>query len=55
MLDSKRDTDINNRLLDSVRKGEGGMICDNIIASLFTIARTWKQPNCLPPDEWIRK
>ena len=26
-----------------------------LIAALFIIARTWKQPRCLPPDEWIRK
>ena len=25
------------------------------IASLFTIARTWKQPRCPLTDEWIRK
>ena len=25
------------------------------IASLFTIARTWKQPRCPSADEWIRK
>ena len=25
------------------------------IAALFTIARTWKQPRCPSPDEWIRK
>ena len=25
------------------------------IAALFTIARTWKQPRCPLPDEWIRK
>ena len=25
------------------------------IAALFTIARTWKQPNCPSTDEWIRK
>ena len=25
------------------------------IATLFTIARTWKQPRCLSADEWIRK
>ena len=24
------------------------------IASLFTIARTWKQPRCLLTDEWIK-
>ena len=28
-LSSKRDTDIKNRLLDSVGKGEGGMIWEN--------------------------
>ena len=27
----------------------------NFIASLFIIARTWKQPRCPPADEWIRK
>ena len=25
------------------------------IASLFTIARTWKQPRCPLADKWIRK
>ena len=25
------------------------------IASLFTIARTWKQPRCPLADRWIRK
>ena len=25
------------------------------IAALFIIVRTWKQPRCLPADEWIRK
>ena len=25
------------------------------IAALFTIARTWKQPNCPSADKWIRK
>ena len=24
------------------------------IAALFTIARTWKQPRCPSPDEWMR-
>ena len=27
----QRDTDVKNRLLDSVGEGEGGMICDNSI------------------------
>ena len=26
-----------------------------IIAALFIIARTWKQPRCPSADEWIRK
>ena len=25
------------------------------IASLFTIAKTWKQPKCTWTDEWIKK
>ena len=25
------------------------------IAALFTIGRTWKQPNCPLTDEWIKK
>ena len=25
------------------------------IATLFTIAKTWKQPKCLSTDDWIRK
>ena len=25
------------------------------IATLFTIARTWKQPKCPSTDEWIKK
>ena len=31
MQNSKRDTDVNSRLLDYVGKGEGGMISENII------------------------
>ena len=31
MQESKRDTDIKNRLLDSVGEGEGRMICENSI------------------------
>ena len=26
-----------------------------LIAELFTIAKTWKQPKCLPREEWIKK
>ena len=32
MRDSKRDTDVQNSLLDSVGEGEGGMIWENGIA-----------------------
>ena len=31
MLDSKRDTDVLNSLLDSVGEGKGGMIWENVI------------------------
>ena len=31
MLDSKRDADVKNRLLDFVGKGKGGMIWENSI------------------------
>ena len=24
-------------------------------ASLLTIAKTWKQPNCLSTEEWVKK
>ena len=33
MRDSKRDTDVQNRLLDSVGEGKGGMIWENSIES----------------------
>ena len=26
-----------------------------LIAALFTIAKTWKQPKCLSTDEWFKK
>ena len=29
MQESKKDSDVKNRLLDSVGEGEGGMICEN--------------------------
>ena len=37
MQDSKRDTEIKNRLLDSVGEGEGGMISENSIENMYTI------------------
>ena len=29
--------------------------CTKLIAALFTIARTWKQPRHPMTDEWIKK
>ena len=34
---------------------ERDMCTPKFIATLFTIARTWKQPRCPSADEWIRK
>ena len=59
MQDSKRDTDVKNRLLDSVGEGEGGMIwengietcilsCKKRIASLCSIQDT----GCLGLVHW---
>ena len=36
-------------------RSERGTCTPMFIASLFTIARTWKQPRCPSADEWIRK
>ena len=36
MQDSKRDTDVQNRLLDSVGEGEGGMICEKSIETYIS-------------------
>ena len=38
MWDSKRDTDIKNRLLDSVGEGEGGVIWENSFETYITIS-----------------
>ena len=32
-----------------------GICTTMFIATLFTIARTWKQPKCLSIDKWIKK
>ena len=29
--------------------------CTTLIAGLFIIARSWKEPNCPPTEEWIQK
>ena len=50
MWDSKRDTYIKNRLLDSVREGEGGMIWENNIE--ICILHLW---NRWPVQVWCMK
>ena len=65
MRDSKRDTDINNRLLDSVGEGKGGMIWENSIetcvlpyvkqmtspSSMHQTEHT-KPVHCENPEDW---
>ena len=41
MRDSRRDTDIKNRLLDSVGEGEGGMIWKNDIETCKLSCVKW--------------
>ena len=41
MEDSKRDTDIKNRLLDSLGEGEGGMIWENDIEACILSYVKW--------------
>ena len=52
----------NNSNLGNISKGNENTnlkrcICSPwlIIGSLFTIAKTWKQPKCPSTDEWIKK
>ena len=30
------------------------MVFNRVVAALFTIAKTWKQPKCPSTDEWIK-
>ena len=68
MRDSKRDTDVQNSLLDSVGEGEGGMIWENgietcIISYMKRIASPGQMHNtgCLmlvrwdDPEGWYRE
>ena len=34
---------------------DGHLGCFHVLAALFIIARTWKQPRCLSTDKWIKK
>ena len=51
MRDSKRDTDVKNRLLDSLREGEGGMIWENSIETCVIICEIDRQSRF---DTWDR-
>ena len=57
MQDSKRDTDVQNRLLDSVGEGEGGMIWENGIETCIILLGTkrWAlgPESCLPERDRI--
>ena len=50
MQDSKRDTDVNNRLLDSLGEGEGGMIWENGIETCILSCKKWIISLCLIQD-----
>ena len=44
MQNRKRDTDVQNRLLDSVGEGEGGMFRENSIETYIAYGETDHQP-----------
>ena len=58
MRDSKRDTDVKNRLLDSVGEGEGGMIWENSIETCILYVKQITSPGsmhetgCSGPVHW---
>ena len=54
MRDSKRDTDVKNRGLDSVGEGEGGMIWENGIETYIISykKRITSLVRCRIPDAW---
>ena len=48
MQDTKRDTDVQNRLLDSVGEGEGGMIWENSIETcILSIVKQIASPGLM--------
>ena len=54
MRDSKRDTDVQNSLLDSVGEGEGGMIWENGIETCIISYKNESsiQVPCMIQDAW---
>ena len=54
MRDSKRDTDVKNRLLDSLGEGEGGMTWENCIETyILSYVKRIPSPGS-PVDTWDR-
>ena len=49
MQNRKRDTDVQNRLLDSVGEGEGGMFRENNIKTCILSNRSPAQVGCMRP------
>ena len=47
MRDSKRDTDVNNSLLDSVGEGDGGMIWENSIETCISYVKQITSPGSM--------
>ena len=59
MQDSKRDTDVKNRLLDSVAEGEGGVVWENSIETcVLPYVKQIASPGlmhetgCTEPEHW---
>ena len=52
MQNSKRDTDVQNRLLDSVGEGEGEMFQENSIETCILSSETDHQPKLDAWDKW---
>ena len=60
MQDSKRDTDVKNRLLDSVREGKGGVMWENSIETcILAYVKQIPSPGSMretghwdDPEEW---
>ena len=50
MRDSKRDTDVQNGLLDSEGEGEGGMICENGIETCILSCKKQSASLCSIQD-----
>ena len=55
MIKHFKDHEISIHRGDEKTKIEKDTCIPFFIATLFTIARTWKQPRCPSTDEWIKK